>query len=149
MKETYEANEKYRLSILLISLVFFIPTLFALSDWIHGNKTFVHILLIIFLVIISCFSFWVAREVTISEQFVQFKTLILKQTVPIQKIHKISINYSMKEMIWHGGNKEKANMLCFVRYGSSPLRFFLIHSGISGYKVACNKLKEIKNYKIT
>ena len=143
MDKTYEANPKYRLSILICFLIFSIPTLFAAIAWVRGEKTSLIVISILFILILMCYMFWVAREITISDKYIQVKTLLTKRTIPVQKLQSVKESYSTKSMIWYSNDKSKAHMLCTVRFGNNPFAIFLVHNGITEYKTVCKQLAEL------
>lgn len=143
MNKIYEANSKYWLSIFICLLIFSIPTLFAAIDLVRGEKTSLIIISILFTLILLCYMFWIAREITIFDKYVQVKTLLTKRTIPVQKIQSVKESYSTKSMIWYSNNKSKAHMLCTVRFGNNPFAIFLVHNGITEYRTACKQLAEL------
>ncbi|MFT5700884.1 MAG: hypothetical protein ACI8ZB_003769 [Desulforhopalus sp.] len=149
MNKTYKANPKYRLSILFYFLLFSIPTLFAIIDWVrYDNKAELIIILILFVIILIFYVFFLVREITISDKYVQVKTLFFKRTIPIQKIISVAKSFSTSSMIWYSQDKSRAHMLCTVRFGTVPFGFFVLHNGLSNFKEACEQLESIKGSNI-
>jgi uncharacterized protein YxeA len=149
MDKIYEANPKYQLSILLYFIFFSIPTLFAVIGWLRGKKTSLIIISILFILILACYIFLFARKITISDQYVQVKTLFIKKTIPVQKIQSATEHYTIKSMIWYSNDKSKVHMLLSVRFGSNPFAIFFVHNGISYYKTACKQLAGLTKQKAT
>lgn len=81
-------------------------------------------------------------EIIIDTDAVLFNTFLKKRKVPYVNIVKINVSYSTKSLIWEGGNKSRAHMLCFVKLSKIPIDYMMINNSIDDYHVLCNSLQE-------
>jgi hypothetical protein len=141
----FESNHRYSLSVFFSSFLMLICSAISIFYLLH-NEFFNSILFAIVPFVIAVgYLFIIPREISITNQYVHYKTILLFRSIPITSIKSVKEAYSTKSMIWYSGYKDRAHMLCSVRYGKFPLAFFLIHNGISNYKKAVELLKNIIN----
>ncbi len=139
--KTYKSNYKYQLT-LLILIVFSVFIFISSGIWTSNNISVFNILIIAALFAVwSLFLFCLPKEIRIKENTIGFKTLAGKKTISFSQIKSVKPYYSTKSKIWHGGNEEKASMLCIVQLKGSLFKLFIVTDAISEYKELYRTIK--------
>ena len=55
-----------------------------------------------------------AREITVKETEIIYKTIIRRKNIKFSEIKKIKSIYTMRSLVLAGGDKQKARMTCAI-----------------------------------
>lgn len=135
----YKANYQYRVYVVVGIIFVLISSLFFFFE----NIVSVNGCLFLLFTFISISILWVVPyEVIVNKDAFLVKMLFRKRIIKYSTVKKITISYSTKSMIWHGGDKKKANMVCYVWPSSNPINIIVINGSIARYHDLCSRLEE-------
>ncbi|MDY7036819.1 MAG: hypothetical protein SV375_11745 [Thermodesulfobacteriota bacterium] len=142
MNTTYKANYKYNLIFLVGGVIFLLCLAFGGLETISGNFITGALLLLPAIIIFYFALYVIAKEVTVNEKTLIFKTQMSTLNLDYADIKDIKIFFSSKSLVWHSGDKEKASVLCAIILKKNPLRFFLFGYQINNYKELYSLIRE-------
>lgn len=139
--KTYQSNYKYYLA-LFILIVFSGFVFLSTGIWNLENISFFGVSSITILLILWIgFLLWLPKEITIRENTLELKTLLMNKKIYFSRIRGVKSYYSTKSKMWHGGNEEKADMLCVIRLKGNLFNLFILTNAINEYKELYQKIK--------
>lgn len=139
--KAYKSNYKYPLALFI--LLFFSGFIFVSSGiWNFKNISAFSILAIVTLVAVwSLFFLCLPKEITIRDNVIEFKTLVINKAINFSEIESITPYYSTKSKMWHGGSEEKSSMLCIIQLKGNLFKLFVLTDAITDYKELYRTIK--------
>ncbi len=145
---TYRSNYKYK-------LLFFFGSIISLSLLIFGGFSavtgfyFVSTLTLLPGAIILYFLLFVfAREISIGETGITYKTIIRTIDIDFSQIKDVKTFYTTRSLTLVGGDKQKADMFCSIKLKGKPYCVLVFGNAIDNYKELYSRiLHSLKNIK--
>lgn len=138
MSQIYRANYRYTLFMFIAFMCLFISAIVYLFN---KTDTIVDVFYLLFPLMILYFLWITPYEIITDSDAISFKTFFKNRKVLYVNIAKVVVSYSTKSLIWEGGDKRKAHMLCFVRLSKIPVDYMMINNSIDGYHDLCEYLQ--------
>jgi len=142
MKRHYRTNYKYSIFLCVCAGIILLSIAIYISNFpvrrIANN-------LLLFFPILAFYFLWITpKEITLDESTLLVRNFFRTRMLPYSDIQKITISYSSKSLIWHGGDKRKAHMLCFIKLSYIPLDLIMVNNSMDNYHELCHLLKRKK-----
>ncbi len=130
----YKATWKYSV-IFLFSLVLCVMFLFSsVLSILAGFHLFSLLMILVSFVILYHLLFVLAREITVKETEIIYKTIIRRKNIKFSEIREIKSIYTMRSLVLAGGDRQKARMACAIILKDKPFNVLLFGSAIRNYK---------------
>jgi hypothetical protein len=101
-----------------------------------GFYLFSFLMVMISLWILHYLLFVLAREITIQEDGIIYKTIIRRKNIKFSEIKEIKSIYTMRSLVLAGGDRQKARMICSIILRDKPFNMLYFGSTIENYKEA-------------
>lgn len=141
MKKRYEANYKYKIFFSIGVIFLLMSVIIYVSNF---PVTTAENLILIFPVLVLYFICITPKEIILDDNKFSIRNLFRIRELPYSAIQKINISYSSKSLIWYGGDKNKAHMLCFIKLSSHPLDWTMVNNSMNDYHELCHFLEKKK-----
>ena len=143
--ETYKANARYRLLMILGTLISILTLSIGLIEFIIGNYLTSLTIILLILTIFYILLFIVIKEVSIESNKITFKTEMRNILIDPSEIKSIKTFQSVNILIWYSGDMERAPILCIIKLKGHPLRFVLFGNTIEQHKRLYSRIQAFRN----
>lgn len=141
--ETYESDYRYRVAVLIgVSASAFLACV-SISLFLRTGDAKGLLLLVPSAAVLYATFLLIPKEISIETHQIVFRTLFADRIIRIDNIGAIREFHSHNSLMRAGGDKEEADMLCFIRMKRRPWRIIFFGNHILEYKRLSTRLKEL------
>lgn len=141
--ETYESDYRYRVAVLIGTSASLFFACISISLLVRTGDANALLLLVLSAAVLYATFLLIPKEISIGPHQIVFRTLFADRIIGIDSIEAIREFHSHNSLMRSGGDKDEADMLCFIRIQGRPWRIIFFGNHIVGYKRLSARLKEL------